>query len=105
MGHQKRCFTLTKKKKDRKVICLIMIDRFTKEVELCVTHNQKDKTSIRKFKKRVYSEKEHCHSVTTDNAFGKEFSEFLEDAHIHHHTSMPHRHLSNGLPERNVRSV
>ena len=96
---------LTKNKKDRKASCLIMVDRFTKEVELCVTRNQKDKTSIRKFTKRILLRKGHCHSVTTDRGFGKEFADFLEEAHIHYHPSMPYRHVGNGLAERNVRSV
>ena len=85
--------------------CLIMVDRFTKEVELVVTKNQKDTTAIRKFTKRVLLRKGHCHSVTTDQGFGKKFTKFLKKKHIKHHTTMAYRHIGNGLAERNVRSV
>jgi hypothetical protein len=89
----------------KKVDCLIMVDRFTKEVELAVTKNQKDKETIQKFSRRILWTKGHVHTVVSDCGHGGEFGKFLNKKHIQHHKASPNRHVGNGLAERNIRSV
>jgi hypothetical protein len=93
------------KKIAKQVLCLLMVDRFTKEVEIAVANDTKDSTTIAKFKKRILHRKGHVNSVTMDSAFGKLFKDFLDSKCIKHHSTMAHHHESNGLAERQVRSI
>jgi hypothetical protein len=91
--------------KVKNIPVLVIVDRFTKAVELVCCKSQKDLEVIKKFKKRVLRRHGHCSTVTSDGGFGKELKNFFKKEGISMHQSRPYRHTTNGLAERKIRSV
>jgi hypothetical protein len=91
--------------KVKNVNLLVFVDRFTKFVELVPTKDKTDLTVIKALKKRILLRHGHPATILTDGGFGKTLRKFLKKEHIHHHISRPHRHTTNGLAERTIKSL
>eukprot|EP01127_Copromyxa_protea_P008131 TRINITY_DN185_c0_g1_i4.p1 TRINITY_DN185_c0_g1~~TRINITY_DN185_c0_g1_i4.p1 ORF type:complete len:434 (+),score=54.78 TRINITY_DN185_c0_g1_i4:1828-3129(+) len=86
---------------------LVMVDRFTKSIELAPVHKEDSKSTADAFLKEVILRHGCPVSVTTDGGspFKGEFSQLLTQYNIAHDVGLPYRHRSNGQAERTIRSI
>jgi hypothetical protein len=86
---------------------LVMVDRYTRYVELDEANNITAAESARIFKDCVLYRHGFPMTVTTDGGshFKAEFEELLKEYYIRHVVGLPDRHRSNGLAERAIRTI
>jgi hypothetical protein len=86
---------------------LVIVDRFTRMVELNATEKADAVTSANIFEENVLLRYGTPITVTTDGGshFKGEFSKLLERHHITHQVGLPDTHRANGFAERVIRSI
>src|SRR5678809_1092397 len=86
---------------------LVMVDRFTKWVELAHTLNTTAETTLRKFLKRIVTRFGTPQTVTVDGAgsFKEQFTQGLYVCGIEKLQILPYQHNSNGQVERMNRTI
>jgi hypothetical protein len=85
---------------------LVIVDRFTKSLELVVCYPDGEAIS-RKIQKRVFQRHGVPASIMTDNApyFQEAWLEFFKKWGIRHEHGESYRHTTNGLAERTIRTI
>ena len=86
---------------------LVIIDRYTKYVELIPTQGISSEEASDAFKREVLLRHGCPITVTTDGGshFKGAFEKLLKKNSISHQVGLPDRHRSNGLAERIIRSI
>jgi len=93
--------------KDGNAYVLIMIDHFSKQIELVATPNKEARTTANAFLAAVIGRYGACAEVVTDRGteFEGEFAQLLEDCLIDHRVTSPNHPQADGLAERCVQSM
>jgi hypothetical protein len=102
--HLDFCGPLPHTDKGHKYI-LVIVDRFTKWVELVPTKDNSMATAAAKFDKRVLKRFGTPRTVLVDNAFRGEFKELCAENGIFTDYALPYQHNTNGLAERMNRTI
>jgi len=89
----------------KKLYILVMIDRFTKVVELAATYTKTMREAAHKFEKRILDRWGTPQSILADGAFTEEFQQLCIDNGIALDHSLPHQHNTVGLVERMNRTI
>ena len=85
---------------------LVMVNRFTKYVELEELEQPTFENILRAFESCILYRHGHPSTIVTDNVkYFKKFGTYLESKDIEHVPGQPYRHTTNGLAKRMIRSI
>ena len=86
------------------VYCIVMVEYYSKHIEVVAVPNKEPPTIARTFLDRVISQFGCCAEVISDNGgeFTKEFSDLLAQLCIDHRNVSANHPQANGLAERTV---
>ncbi|MGZ4850011.1 MAG: reverse transcriptase domain-containing protein, partial [Candidatus Bathyarchaeia archaeon] len=98
---------MPRKSKDSCTHLLVMIDRFTKCIELKPVNQENAKETAEAFHDEVILRHGCPVSITTDGGtpFKGEFKKLIKEYQISHDKGLPNRHRTNGQAERIIRSI
>ena len=84
---------------------LMMVDRFTKWVEIAAVKGKDMSKAADKFEKRIVARWGALANVMANNAFKGKFVEMCAKYGVDHEEMIPHQLNSNGLAERNNQTL